>query len=127
MMSGEVTSSEAILVLKVQGPRNKTRRIVAVIDTGYTGSLTLPPKLIKSLGLRWQVLNRGTLADGSRCLFEMYEGRVVWDGRTRSILVDEADADPLIGMELLSGYELKIQVRSHSRVKIKKLQSTRGR
>jgi clan AA aspartic protease len=127
MMTGEVRSSEAILVLKVHGPRSTARRVVAVIDTGYSGSLSLPPTLIRSLRLRWRSVDRGTLADGSECLFDVYEGHVTWDGRMRPILVDEADADPLIGMELLAGYELKIQVRSRGRVTIKKLEAARGR
>ena len=31
-------------------------------------------------------------------------------GQARRLLVDEADTDPLVGMALLSGYELKIEV-----------------
>jgi hypothetical protein len=35
--------------------------------------------------------------------------------------VDEADTDPLLGMTLLAGYELKIEVRSGGTVEIKAL------
>jgi hypothetical protein len=36
----------------------------------------------------------------------------------RRLLVDEADTDPLLGMALLSGYELKIDVCSRGKVEI---------
>ncbi len=65
--------------------------------------------------------DRVKLADGSICIFHVYEGKVIWDGKVRKILVDEADADPLVGMRLMKGYELNIQVRYHGRVSIKRL------
>jgi clan AA aspartic protease len=92
-----------------------------VVDTGYTASLSLPPALIALLGLRWKSIGRGILADGSECLFDVYVSKVVWDGKERRVLVDEADTDPLIGVALLSGYELRMQVRSRGKVTIKRL------
>jgi predicted aspartyl protease len=73
------------------------------------------------LGLRWQTVDRFKLADGSICIFDVYEAKVVWDGKVRQILVDEADAEPLVGMRLLKGHELKIQVRYRGKVTIKRL------
>ena len=92
-----------------------------MIDTGYTASLSLPPALVVSLGLRWTSFGRGLLADGSECLFDVYVAKVVWDGHERRVLIDEADTDPLVGMALLTGYELKMQVRSRGKVTIKRL------
>jgi clan AA aspartic protease len=125
MIAGVVQSDEARIRLAVIGSQGQEREIEAIIDTGYTSLLTLPPDLIVVLGLRWQSLGRGTLADGSECLFDVYEGTVVWDGKERRILVDEADTDPLVGMALLNGYQLKMQVRSRGRVTIKRLPSRR--
>jgi predicted aspartyl protease len=73
------------------------------------------------LGLRWRSVDRFTLADGSECVFDVYVAKVDWDGKVRTILVDEADADPLIGMRLLRGYELNMQVRTRGKVTIKHL------
>src|SRR5207302_4417315 len=94
---------------------------VAVIDSGYTGALSLPPALLTLSGLRWQSVDSATLADGSTCIFQVYMARVEWDGKVRTILVDEADADSLVGMRLLRGHELKMQVRSRGKVTIKRL------
>ena len=48
MIAGIFDGDEARIRLQVQGPRGK-QRIEAVVDTGYTGTLTLPPKLIAKL------------------------------------------------------------------------------
>jgi predicted aspartyl protease len=81
----------------------------------------LPPSLVKALGLRWRSVDRATLADGSEFIFDVYEGKVVWDGQVRHILIDEADAEPLVGMRLLRDSELNLQVRSGGKVTIKRM------
>jgi clan AA aspartic protease len=121
MITGAVQAREGRIHLKVRGPRRQEQEIEAVIDTGYTASLSLPPVLIASLGLRWKSLGRGILADGSECLFDVYVGQVAWDGKVRRVLIDEADTDPLVGMGLLRGYELTMQVRYRGKVTIKRL------
>lgn len=121
MITGAVHSDEARIRLEVRGRRGRRQEIEVVIDSGYTGALTLPPALITMLGLRWQSIDRATLADGSTCVFQVYVGKLVWDGKVRTILVDEADTDPLVGMKLLRGHELKMQVRARGKVTIKRL------
>jgi clan AA aspartic protease len=111
MITGVVTASRhAIIRLTVHGPEGQEQEITAVIDTGFDGTLTLPPALIATLGLVWRRRGRALLADGSDSLFDIYEAVVAWDGESRRIAVDEADIDPLVGMSLLYGYELTVQV-----------------
>jgi clan AA aspartic protease len=121
MITGIVKAGEGRVRLSVKGFRGKGREVEAVLDTGYSEWLTLPSELIGNLGLRWRSLDRGTLADGSECLFDVYVAKVLWDGKERRVLVDEADTDPLIGMALLRGYELRMQVRARGKVTIKQL------
>src|SRR5262245_14691360 len=121
MITGAVKSDEARIRLKVKGRRGREQEVEAVIDSGYTGALTLRPDLIAILGLRWQSVDRATLADGSTCVFQVYVGKLVWDGKVRTVLVDEADTDPLVGMRLLRGHELRMQVRARGKVSIKRL------
>ncbi len=121
MITGVVRAREARIRLRIRGPRRRERAIEAVIDTGYTAWLTLPPALVAALDLPWHSVGRGVLADGSQCLFDVYEAAVIWDGRARRVLVGEADTDPLVGMALLSGHELKMDVRSRGKVTIKRL------
>ena len=121
MITGVVKSDEARIRLKVKGLRGQEQEVEAVIDTGYTASLTLPPAVVAALGLRWRSTNRFTLADGGECILDVYVAKVVWDGKVRQILVDEADTEPLVGMRLLRGHELKMQVRYRGKVTIKRL------
>jgi len=118
MITGVVIAHEARIPISVKGPEGRELEIDAVIDTGYTGSLTLPPSFVTALNLNWQKVDRGTLADGSECLFDVFEAEVVWDGKVRRVLVDEADTDPLIGITLLSGCELRVEVCSQGKVEI---------
>ena len=123
MITGTVKSDVARIFLKVKGPRRRQQEMQAVIDTGYTGALSLPPSLVAALGLRWQGFDRGILADGSEALSDVYEARVLWDGRERRVLVDETDTDPLVGMAMLKGHQLIMQVRSRGKVIIERLPS----
>jgi clan AA aspartic protease len=110
MIIGNVnTSREAIIQLSVIGENNQKQGIRAVIDTGYTGYLTLPSAVITTLGLTWYMQQEGILGDGSLCMFNVYEASVIWDGQIRSVEINESEADPLVGMGLLEGFELKIQ------------------
>ena len=81
----------------------------------------MPSDLIAALGLRWLSLDRGTLADGSECLFDVYEATVVWDRQVLRIRVEAADTEPLVGMTLMRGYELKMQIREAGKLTIKRL------
>jgi predicted aspartyl protease len=62
--------------------------------------------------------NRGTLGDGSEVTFEVYAETVIWNGEYRNILVNEAETDPLVGMSLLYGYDLRIRAVEGSSVTI---------
>jgi clan AA aspartic protease len=121
MIIGIVRGREALIRLIIRGSRGCQQEIEAVVDSGYTGWLTLPSTLIAALNLRWQSFGRGILADGSVSTFDVYQAKVEWDGRLRRVYVDEFDATPLIGMALLRGYEYKMQVRARGKVTIKRL------
>ncbi len=121
MITGMVKSDEGRIRFRVRGPRGGEQEVEAVIDSGFTAALTLPPTVVASLGLRWRSTDRFTLADGSVCLFDVYVAKVLWDGKVRPILVTEADAEPLVGMRLLKGYELNMQVRYRGKITIKPL------
>jgi clan AA aspartic protease len=122
MITGVVTADrEAIISLLVRGPAGQRQRIEAVIDTGFDGWISLPPALISSLGLPWRRRGLALLADGSDTVFDIYEGAVVWNRRLRRIPVDEAEVAPLVGMSLLNGHELNVQVRARGKVTINPL------
>lgn len=121
MITGIVRALEATIQLRIRGSGDQERQVEAVIDSGFTGSLTLSGALLASLGPSIQGTLRGIMADGSERLFDVHEVTVLWDGELRQIAVVEADGDPLVGMSLLSGYELMVQVRPDGEVRITQL------
>lgn len=111
MIVGVVTADlEATVPLEVLDASGRQHRIEAIVDTGFTGFLTLPSALIGSLGLVWLGREEGVLADGTVRLFDVYEGTVTWDSQWRTVEVEAADTDPLLGVSLLRGHDLRIQV-----------------
>lgn len=122
MITGVVTANrEATIQVAVRGPAGVDEQIEAVVDTGFDGWLSLPPPLIALMGLQWRRRGRALLADGSECVFDIYDVTVLWDGNLRRIAVDEASTAPLVGMALLDGYELSVKVRNGGSVTIKAL------
>jgi clan AA aspartic protease len=123
MLEGIVQSGEARVKITVREVRGRRRQLDAIIDTGYTSYLTLAPDVIEALALRWHSVGSGILADGRKCLFDVFEATVLWDGKARRILVDEADADPLLGMAMLDGHELNMQVQEGGKITIQRIES----
>ena len=122
MITGLVTADrQAIITLTVRGPAGQEHEIEAIVDTGFDGWLSLPSSVIVQLGLTWLQRGRALLADGRESVFDIYEATVIWDGQVRRIPVDEAETAPLVGMSLLDGYELTMQVRSSGNVIIRAL------
>ena len=127
MIRGVVTADrEAVIRLVVRGAAGQELEVGAVVDTGFDGWFSLPPALIAQLELQWRRRGRALLADGSECVFDIYEGTLVWDRKPRRVAVDEASTAPLVGMALLQGCELNVQVRDGGSVTIKSLPSRQG-
>jgi clan AA aspartic protease len=119
MIHGVVNQScEATIPLVIINGKRQTKLIDAVIDTGYTGYLSLPSEIIAALDLPWTGVDRGTLGDGSEVTFEVYTATVIWDGQYRNIPVNEAETDPLVGMSLLYGYDIRIRAVAGGKVTI---------
>ena len=122
MIEGQVTANrEAIVQVTVQGPTGDKVEIDAVVDTGFDGWLTLPAELVKRLSLTWRRRGSALLADGNEILFDVYDGAVIWDGRTRRIPVDVAETAPLLGMGMLQAHWLVMDVERRGAVKITRL------
>jgi clan AA aspartic protease len=126
MMNGRVNQNCEATIRFVVSNENEQRQVVdAVIDTGFTGFLTLPMAIIEILGLRLYSREEGTLGDGSTCIFDVYTGLVIWDGEYRYIDVNAAETDPLVGMSLLYGYRVQLDAIEGGLVTIQSLSSLR--
>ncbi len=119
MIEGLVnTAHEAVVTLALHGSGGQTRDIKAVIDTGFSGFLTVTPALAAELGLDFRGTSRATLADSSEITFPSYSVPVLWDGQARYVEADAADTTPLVGMRLLDGHSLYVEVEDGGRVVI---------
>ena len=113
---------QAVVSLTVQGPSRQSREIEAVVDTGFNDFLTLPSALAAELGLAYRNRGQMILADGSEATFDIYRAALPWDGESRHVYADAADATPLVGMRLLDRHDLSIQVRDGGRVAIQQME-----
>ncbi len=122
MMHGIVDSNCEATLRIVIGNTNLQRQVIdAVIDTGFTGFLTLPLSVISNLNLRLYRREAGTLGDGSICIFDVYRGLVIWDGELKEIDINASEAAPLVGMSLLYGYRIQLDAIENGQITIQSL------
>ena len=123
-MRGNVTADgrEAVMQVSVL-PLSGTEqlRVDVVVDTGFTGYLTLRPETVEALSLPTVGSAESVLADGSVVLEDVCIARALWHGGERSVRVLVADATPILGMSLLSGSELRVRVEEGGDVLVERL------
>lgn len=100
---------EPVVTLQVRGPTGTEVNIDAAVDTGSSASLTLPPATVIALGLVRQSAGGAILADGSSVTFDIFAAEVEWDGTWQPTLVSAVGNAPLLGTDLLAGYELRVE------------------
>lgn len=111
MITGVVTPDrEATVSLTVFSSGGQQRQIEALLDTGFNLFLTLPSLLITALGLPFAVPAKATLADGTVVSLNCYWVTLLWEGQPRRIVAVAADDTPLIGMSLLYGSRVTLDV-----------------
>jgi len=73
MITGVMNAhNKATIHLPVQGADGQLQGIEALLDTGFNGSLTLPPTVIAALGLPWRTRGLVILANGSEDQCDIY-------------------------------------------------------
>lgn len=111
MITGKITANrEAIIELEVIGSNQRREKVEAVIDTGFNGYLTLPNNLIRYLNLQRAGSRHVTLGDGNVVVLDVYLAMVLWHGQQREVLALQADGGSLIGMSMLYGNRVMLEV-----------------
>lgn len=122
MIAGVVnTRLEPIVSIQIDDQTGQPHESAALVDTGFSGFLTLPLDRIQSLGLPWVFRQRGFLADGNARVFDVYSATVHWDGHSRTIPVEASENEPLMGMGLLRNHQLRVMIISGGSVEIEPL------
>ena len=97
------------------------RSLEVVLDTGFTGYLTLPSESISQLGLPSVGQRTFELANGELFDFRVYLGSLSWHGRPSDVLVLQSDSVPLLGMALLWGSRITMDALNEGEVTIEEL------
>jgi clan AA aspartic protease len=122
MLTGAVNSRlEGVVPLRVRGPNGAELTVDAIVDSGFTASLTLPVAIVSALALVRQSSGGAVLADRSVRQVDIHEAEVEWDGGWRPVLVSNLGDEALIGMRLLAGHGLRIAVVPGGSVQIQPL------
>jgi len=112
MINGMFSSKlEPTLEIVAVGVDQVEVKIVTTIDTGFNGALSLPFNLIQDL--RWpngRVADT-VLADGGKRQMDVYRGIVLWNGTPRIVDVFSAETKPLLGLMLLEGHLMTMDIR----------------
>lgn len=122
MIQGVVNARhEAAVRLRLRGPAGVESDVDAIVDTGFSASLTLPMAMVTSLGLVRLSGSAAVLADGSVRQFDIFAAEIAWGGTWRAVLVSAVGNEALLGMRLLAGHKLVVEVVPGGLVEIVRL------
>ena len=108
-MTGHIENNHALLPITFRTSARGDVVAPFIVDTGYTGFLTLPPRHIAALGLVRVDDTYIKLADGSRSKLDIYQGVIVWHGEELEVYVLEMDSDSLLGAGLMQECRVTVE------------------
>ena len=124
MIRGEVSEDQqALVTIEIIDAEGHPRPVEVVLDTGFTGYLTLPAETIRRLGLAPVGRRTFELANGELFEFEAYLASVSWHGRLTDALVLRSDSEPLLGMTLLWSSRVTLDAIAQGEVRIEPLEA----
>jgi clan AA aspartic protease len=104
LITGQIAENDDSLVALALVSGRRRLRVSAVVDTGFSGYLSVPDGLVRTIGWRPWGMQRCKLADGRIVRQRVYIGLVAFGGRRHSVLaVRSQGGEVLIGTKLLSG------------------------
>ena len=102
---------ETMVVVEISNGDGAFQPVEALLDTGFSESLILPPDEVARPGLKYVNRIPMNLAGGQHIEASVHRGFVKWFGRTKTIYVIAAEGQPLLGMTLLAGCKITIHAR----------------
>lgn len=127
MIFGSIDDSGDLTIpIRVLDANGHVHRIVAVVDTGFNGHISLLPHQIRELRLWPPQSVAMAVANGVIISVNAYSGVVIWQGERRPVEVIEAEGTPTVGLALLWGSLLAVEITEHGAVTISPLPSSEG-
>ncbi len=109
MITGIVFNQRILVGVTFRLPNRPDIVIECVVDTGFEGTLALPPDAVTALGLSFYQGIYANLADNSAVSVDAYRATIVWNGQELRVAVLAMGSRPLLGTALLAGKELTAQ------------------
>ena len=122
MINGKINrSGQALVAIEMLARDGMFQPIEVVLDTGFTGYLLLPPDTIQRLEVIAGTEIETRLANGQEVRLDSWRGTALWHNRPRRVLILQAEGEPLLGMSLLQGSRVTLDVRVDGDVLIDEL------
>lgn len=122
MIRGKVTGNKTALIrFGIMDSYGRLSPLEAILDTGFTGDLSLPLSAIHRLGLSALGQRAFTLADGTRSAMNAFSASVFWHESPRRVVVIQSEDEPLAGMGLLWGSRISLDALDGGNVTIEQI------
>lgn len=103
---------------------SKVAMPLSSVDTGFTGHITVPARVVRSLAFSELGSEELVLADGTTEIATVHRATVDWHGRPRPVPALDVGAEPLVGMALLAGSRLVMDAVPGGEVAIEERQGS---
>jgi clan AA aspartic protease len=118
MISGRVENRQALVPITYRLPGQPDLILEHIVDTGFTGELTLPPAAITAMELLFAYDEDIKLANDSREQVPVHIATILWHGQDLAVRVFATGRRPLFGTALMDRKELVIQFADNGLVTI---------
>jgi clan AA aspartic protease len=106
--TGKVVNLHALLPVTLIHAEGRFQ-VEFVIDTGFTGFLSLPLSAVERLDLPYAFEQPADLADGTTIVIPVHDARIQWQDQELTVRVLATGNRPLLGTAMLAGEELHAQ------------------
>ena len=111
MIEGKIDGGFKPLVpIQLMDEEGEYHSFEVVLDTGFNGDLVLPPAAIRRLGLAQEAVFKATLASGQEVYLDGFGATALWHDRPLRLIVLESGSEALLGMNLLVGSRVTLDV-----------------
>jgi len=116
MISGVLGKANRPLIPLVVGWNRGVQEVIALIDTGFSGELKIPLKMVEELGLEITHAEEVLLANGEHTYMHASLAFVAMEGETKEVNVLISEGPAVIGGGLLKlfGHKLTIDYKRES-------------
>ena len=123
-MTGKVERLHLLLPITISLANETSLSLEFVIDTGFTGALTLSEEVITHLQLPYLYSIPADLADDTTVEVPIYEVKIIWEDKPLAVAVLGMGRRPLLGTALLNGHRLQADFADEASVSITALETS---